>query len=74
MLGNETSKLIFKTFKLVYKMDEQSIISNPIQFEDRLKRLLGSQQAKIISELLVRQIEKTIKTMMAVRGEDQKWM
>ncbi|WP_228369151.1 hypothetical protein [Candidatus Nitrososphaera gargensis] len=55
-------------------MDEQSIISNPIQFEDRLKRLLGSQQAKIISELLVRQIEKTIKTMMAVRGEDQKWM
>ncbi len=74
VLGNETSKLIFKTFKLVYKMDEQSIISNPIQFEDRLKRLLGSQQAKIISELLVRQIEKTIKTMMAVRGEDQKWM
>jgi hypothetical protein len=40
-LGKDTSILIFKTLKLVYNMDKNEIVSNPVKFEEIMERMLG---------------------------------
>jgi hypothetical protein len=40
-LGIEGSFLVFKTLKLVYRMNEDDIVSNPDRFEDVIRRLFG---------------------------------
>ena len=40
-LGIDGSFLFFKTLKLVYRMNEDDIVSNPDRFEDVIRRLFG---------------------------------
>jgi hypothetical protein len=47
-LGNGASDLILKTLKLIYKVNENEIVSYPHTFEEDLNKLLGMQQSKKI--------------------------
>lgn len=47
-LGKETSDLIFKTLKLVYKIDEEVIVSNPELFEEKIRKMLGDSAAEAV--------------------------
>jgi hypothetical protein len=44
-LDPQTANLIFKTLKLVYKIDEDAIISNPALFEQTLRKIIGNNAA-----------------------------
>ncbi len=47
-LGSETANLVLKTLKRVYKIDEQTMNSNPDLFEEKIRRMLGDSTAEII--------------------------
>ena len=40
-LGKDTSVLVFKTLKLVYRIDEYEIVSNHSRFEEAMINMLG---------------------------------
>lgn len=47
-LGKETSDLIFKTLRVVYTIDEQTIEKDRAQFEEKMRKILGSTTAEIL--------------------------
>ncbi|AFU60229.1 hypothetical protein Ngar_c33140 [Candidatus Nitrososphaera gargensis Ga9.2] len=47
-LGEETSELVFRTLKLVYHIDEDTIVSNPELFRKKIKRMFGDQIVEMI--------------------------
>jgi hypothetical protein len=54
-LGRETSALVLKTLKLVYKINKEDIVANPESFEEKIKRMFGDSgepMLKIIAERL----------------------
>lgn len=52
LLGIETANLVLKTLKHNYKIDEQTISSNPALFEEKIRRMLGESTAEIILKAL----------------------
>jgi hypothetical protein len=47
-MGEGTSELVFKTLKLVYHIEEDTIISNPELFREKIKKLFGYPIAEMI--------------------------
>ena len=47
-LGKETTNLVLKTLRVVYKMDEETIVSNPELFEEKIKKMFGDMTTEII--------------------------
>ena len=41
-LGEGSATLLFQTMKTVYKLNQDIVVSKPVVFEDKLKRLLGN--------------------------------
>jgi hypothetical protein len=39
---------VFKTLKLVYRMDEDAIVSNPKLFEEKVRKMLGDSAAESV--------------------------
>lgn len=62
-LDTRTAKLILKTFKLVYKMDEKMIVSNPATFEDTLIKLVGNNAARIILESIKEEVKRSMESI-----------
>lgn len=40
-LGRETSVLVLKTMKLVYRLDQKDIVASPEVFEEKIKKMFG---------------------------------
>lgn len=53
-----TAKLVFKTLKLVYKIDENEIVSNPALFEETLRRIIGGNAADVVLASIEEQIRQ----------------
>ena len=47
-LGEEATKLVFKTLRVIYRIDHDAIATDPDLFEDALVSLFGSDAARII--------------------------
>lgn len=47
-LGPDTTRLVLKTLKLVYKIDEDEIRKQPELFEEKLVKILGDRTVRII--------------------------
>jgi hypothetical protein len=59
ILGEGTTRLIFKTLKLVYKIDpERTIIFKPEVFEEKLRKILGDSISKLLFEVLADALRK----------------
>lgn len=59
MLGEGTTRLIFKTLKLVYKIDpERTIIFQPEAFEEKLTKIMGSSVSQLLFEVLADALRK----------------
>jgi hypothetical protein len=50
-LSEDSSELILETLKLVYDIDTNHIVSNPLEFECVLRRMIGRQHYKIIHDV-----------------------
>lgn len=59
-LGNDLSKLIFKTMKLCYKVDYSQIISDPSLLEKMLSRVVGKSAADIVLTHVKEELKKSI--------------
>ncbi len=53
ILGKETSNLVFKTLRIVYKIDEEMVVMNPTLFRDKIKMMLGPYAAEIVLKRLM---------------------
>ena len=62
-LDARTAKLILKTFKLVYKMDENMIVSNPTAFEETLRKLVGNSAAELILESIKEEVKRRMESL-----------
>jgi hypothetical protein len=51
IMGAGSGNLLTKTLKLMYKIDEKSIVNDPIGFELTVKKVLGHQSDKILNEI-----------------------
>src|SRR5690606_12670716 len=61
VLGGGTTNLIFKTLKLVYKIDpEEAIISRPEVFEEKLTKIMGDSIAKLLFDVLADAMRKEL--------------
>ncbi len=58
-LGEGSGKLIMKTMKTVYRIDEDMILSNPNLFQEKMQRLLGN-TSKIVLDSANRRIKETL--------------
>ncbi|MEW6603214.1 MAG: MEDS domain-containing protein [Thermoproteota archaeon] len=59
ILGEGTTSLIFKTLKLVYKIDpEKTITTQPEVFEEKLRKIMGDSIAKLLFEILADALRK----------------
>ncbi len=56
-VGEETSALVFKTLKLIYKIDRDKIVSNPETFEEKIRRMLGKEAADPILKMIAERIK-----------------
>jgi hypothetical protein len=60
-LGEDSSILLFQTLKSAYKLNQDSIVDRPDVFEERLKRVLGKDDANSvinsIFEEIIREVE-----------------
>lgn len=62
ILGKGTSDLIIKTMKLVYRMEEETVIRRPQLFADTLERIIGENAAStVLINVLNNMKERTIK-------------
>jgi len=59
-LGTDLSKLIFKTMKLCYKVDDSQVISDPLLLEKMLSRVMGKSAADIILTHVKEEVKKSI--------------
>jgi hypothetical protein len=62
-LDARTAKLILKTFKLVYRMDEKLIVSNPTAFEETLRKLVGISAAELILESIKEEVKRRMESL-----------
>ncbi len=53
ILGKETSNLVFKTLRIVYKIDEEMVVLNPNLFREKIKMMLGPYAAEIVLKRLM---------------------
>lgn len=53
ILGKETSNLVFKTLRIVYKIDEEMVVLNPNLFGEKIKMMLGPYAAEIVLKRLM---------------------
>ena len=53
-LGKETSALVLKTLKLVYKINKDDIVANPELFEEKIKRMFGDSGEPILKIIVER--------------------
>lgn len=59
VLGEGTTRLIFKTLKLVYKIDpERTIIFQPEVFEEKLTKIMGNSVSQLLFEVLADALRK----------------
>jgi hypothetical protein len=58
-LGEGSGKLVMQTMKTVYRIDENTIISNPNLFQEKMQRLLGN-TSKIVLDSANRRIRETL--------------
>lgn len=62
ILGRGTCNLVIKTMKLVYRMDEETVIKRPSLFAETLERLLGKRIANtVLANVLDKMKERIIK-------------
>ncbi len=62
-LGEGSGKLIIQTMKTVYRIDEDTILSNPNLFQEKMQRLLGN-----TSRIVLDSANRRIKEMLLVAG------
>lgn len=60
VLGKGTCRLIMKTLKLVYKLDEGVFVSQPQLFEEKARLVLGDNLANFVFELVADVIRKEL--------------
>jgi hypothetical protein len=51
VLGAGSAKLVFQTMKMVYRLDEKAIISNPSIFEEKLRKVLGHASKSVLKSV-----------------------
>jgi hypothetical protein len=51
VLGFGSAKLVFQTMKMIYRMDEKAIISNPSIFEEKLRKVLGHASESVLKSV-----------------------
>jgi hypothetical protein len=51
VLGAGSAKLVFQTMKMVYRLDEKAIISNPSIFEEKLRKVLGHASESVLKSV-----------------------
>src|SRR5918997_3813353 len=59
-VGEETCALVFKTLKLIYKMDRHKIVSDPEAFEEKIRRILGKEAADPILKMIAEKIKADV--------------
>lgn len=57
-MGESTADMVFKTLRMVYGMDEATIIAKPELFQTKLGKLLGFQTTQMILTLIINQLRK----------------
>lgn len=60
-MGKETSVLVFRTLKLIYKLDKDIILSDPELFEEKVRRMFGEAADPVLG-----MIAKTIRDKIVV--------
>lgn len=60
ILGNESCKLIMKTLKLIYKIDEVEIARDPSRFEEKLIKVLGPDASEKVLDSIAKRFRKDI--------------
>jgi hypothetical protein len=60
-LDEETAKLVFKTMKLIYKVDEEEIVRNPGLFEETLIKIIGKSAAYNALKAISREAKEWLK-------------
>ena len=58
--GSETSILVLRTLKLVYKIDRDCIVSNPELFEEKVSRMFGEETAGSVLRIIADSINAKI--------------
>lgn len=56
VLGNNCSDLIFKTMKLVYKLDQSRLFLDPGIFEEKLSSMLGNKTTDVVFYVLKKRL------------------
>jgi hypothetical protein len=56
-VGKETCALVFKTLKLIYKIDRDKIVLDPEAFEEKIRRILGKEAADPILKMIAEKIK-----------------
>ena len=59
VLGMGSAKLVFQTMKMVYRLDEKAIISNPNIFEEKLRKVLGH-----VSESVLKSVSEQVRLLL----------
>jgi hypothetical protein len=59
VLGAGSAKLVFQTMKMVYRLDEKAIISNPNIFEEKLRKVLGH-----VSESVLKSVSEQVRLLL----------
>jgi hypothetical protein len=59
-VGKETSTLVLKTLKLIYKIDRDKIVSDPETFEEKIRKMLGKEAADPVLRMIAERIKSEI--------------
>ena len=59
VLGPGSAKLIFQTMKMIYRLDEDVIVSNPNVFEEKLRKVLGRS-----AEAVLRSVSEQVRRLL----------
>jgi hypothetical protein len=59
-LGKETSALVLKTLKLIYKIDRDKIVWDPENFEEKIRRMIGKETADPVMRIIAERIKNEI--------------
>jgi hypothetical protein len=70
VLGQGMAKLVFKTLKLIYNLEDDIVLTNPEVFEQKLKNITGEQPAQLALELITNAIIKEA-SFNRIAGLDQ---
>jgi hypothetical protein len=61
-LGAGSATLIFRTLKLIYKIDSDQIISRPQLLEDMLRKVIGEKAADVALKSISDETKKMIQS------------